>query len=381
MVYIRTTVATLIFVPLALVVVESDWVQVLLPLLSWAAVLIMLAFLSWLLSRSVTRIILVPFSRTSAKNRAVLITGCDSGFGHLTALAMNRMGFFVFAGCFNCNSDGAKKLSREAHHPTRMKVLQMNITKEDDLREAYETVSSLLKSHSCQLFGLVNNAGIMTLAAIEFSPPQSVDDYSKLLDVNALGTIRVSRTFLPLIRQSRGRIVNISSTMARLVTPGTGAYCVSKAACSKFTEVLQVEMSRFGVTVIGIEPWISKTSMITSKDLLESLSESWNVTPDNVKAAYSKSYFYQLLRFMSLFSAIPLDVHPDQVVNAVIEGLTSPEPSPVMTVSHTLLAIPLWIVNDIMPWEYLVYMRKLLFYIIFRLLSIEQLFTRHNPTH
>lgn len=378
MVYVRITVCVLIMVLLSLLVLESDWVHSLTPLLGWGAVCVILAFVSWFVSRSVTRIVLVPFSRISTRSRAVLVTGCDTGFGHLTALTLNRMGFFVMAACYNVNSDGAKRLGREAVHPARIKVLQMDITKEDEVREAFDTVSGILKTSSCHLYGLVNNAGIMRLGETEFSPPQSVHDYSSLLQVNALGVIRVTRTFLPLIRLSRGRVVNISSLMARLVTPGIGAYCVSKAACSKFTEVLQVEMSKFGVTVIGIEPWISKTNMVTGKELLESLCESWDSTPESVKTAYTKSYFHQLFRFMALFSAFPLDVQPEQVVNAVVEGLTSPEPNPVITVSNPVMYIPLWIINEIMPWEFLVFYRRLAFWLIFRLLSIEQLFTG-NP--
>ena len=380
MVYVRLTVASLILVVLSLLVLESNWVHALLPLVGWSAVCFILALISWFFSRSITRIVLVPFSRISTRSRAVLVTGCDTGFGHLTALTLNRMGFFVIAACRQRNSDGAKKLNREAVNPSRIKVLQMDVTSEDEVREAFDTVSSVLKTNSCLLFGLVNNAGIMSLGETEFSPPQSVRDYSALLEVNTLGIIRVTRTFLPLIRQSHGRIVNISSQMARMVTPGIGAYCVSKAATSKFTEVLQVELSKFGVTVVGIEPWISKTNMITAKELLESLSQSWGVTPESVKAAYTKSYFYQLVRFMTIFSGIPFDVQPEQIVDAVVEGLTSPEPSPLITVCNTILSIPLWITNDVIPWEFIAVFRKSMFWLIFRLLSIEQLFTgRHRP--
>jgi NAD(P)-dependent dehydrogenase (short-subunit alcohol dehydrogenase family) len=291
------------------------------------------------------------------------------------------MGFFVLAACYHCNSDGAKKLIREAAHPSRIKVLKMDVTNGKEVKDAFETITSVLRSNSCQLYGLVNNAGIMTLGEIEFSSPQSVQDYDNVLQVNTMGVIRVTRTFLPLIRQSHGRIVNISSSMARLVTPGIGSYCVSKAACSKFTEVLQVEMSKFGVTVVGIEPWITKTNMITGKDLLLSLSQSWDTTPDNVKTAYGKKYFYQLLRFMAIFSAIPFDVQPEQVVDAVVEGLTSPEPSPVIPVMNTILSIPLWIMNELPPVEFVVMCRKWLFWFIFHLLSVEQLFTgRNRPT-
>lgn len=88
------------------------------------------------------------------------------------------------------------------------------------------------------IWALVNNAGVLgNLSPLELC---SREDFTRVLNVNLLGPIEVIRAFLPLVRKSRGRIVNITSAFGRF--PGFGApYCASKFGLEAVTDVLRLE--------------------------------------------------------------------------------------------------------------------------------------------
>lgn len=74
--------------------------------------------------------------------RAVLVTGCDSGFGHQLAGALDRRGFVVFAGCLCPDGEGAQNLIRESSG--NLKVLKLDVTKEEEVQRAKKTVQENL---------------------------------------------------------------------------------------------------------------------------------------------------------------------------------------------------------------------------------------------
>lgn len=89
---------------------------------------------------------------------------------------------------------------------------------------------------SAGLWGLVNNAGITTPTA----PNEwlSKDDFLKVINVNLIGLIEVTRSVLPLLRRARGRVVNMSSMFGRISFIG-GGYCISKFGVEAFSDSLR----------------------------------------------------------------------------------------------------------------------------------------------
>jgi retinol dehydrogenase-16 len=75
------------------------------------------------------------------------------------------------------------------------------------------------------------------------------DEMQKLIDVNVTGLMAVTCTFLPLIRLSKGRIVNISSGHGLVAVPDKSVYAASKFAVQALSESLRVELKPFGVKV------------------------------------------------------------------------------------------------------------------------------------
>ncbi len=81
---------------------------------------------------------LLPRGLIDPQKRAILITGCDTGFGHALAKRLDSLGFTVFAACLHSKGSGADKLRSECS--SRLVVVQMDVTKDDEVLEAVETV-------------------------------------------------------------------------------------------------------------------------------------------------------------------------------------------------------------------------------------------------
>ena len=115
------------------------------------------------------------------------------------------------------------------------------------IQAAVSEVTRLTKN---QLFGLINNAGIAFGGPLEILPIQEI---KRLLEVNVIGVLAVTKAFLPLLRQSRGRIINMGSSSGLLALPCLSTYAASKFALEAITDSLRVELGPFGISVIIIE--------------------------------------------------------------------------------------------------------------------------------
>lgn len=216
--------------------------------------------------------------------KAVFITGCDSGFGNSLARRLDQKGFVVFAGCLLPDREGARQLKEECSE--RLHVVQTDVTDEWLVRGAVKYVKENLGESV--LWAVVNNAGIAIFTEIEWC---SVIQFQRILDVNVLGVVRVTKAFLPLIRQAHGRIINVASLAGRFTMPAFAAYSMSKRACIAFSDALRIEMKKFNVKVVTIEPALYKTPISETGYLEEQNRKSWSETPTEVKNAYGDEYF------------------------------------------------------------------------------------------
>lgn len=172
-------------------------------------------------------------------NQPIVITGASTGIGKATALHLNNLGFRVFAGVRK-EADG-QALVKEASD--KLTPILLDVTDDDSISAA---VAAVTESTSGKLFGLVNNAGLSLNGPLELVP---VSEIKKLMDVNVIGLLAVTKAFLPLLRKSQGRIVNISSGHGLLAVPDKSAYAASKFAVQAISDALRVELRPFGVSV------------------------------------------------------------------------------------------------------------------------------------
>lgn len=180
----------------------------------------------------------------------VVVTGASKGIGRATALYLDKQGFSVFAGIRNA-VDG-QSLQKEAS--SRLKPIQIDVTNADQIKAAADEVARSVGGQG--LAGLVNNAGVAIGAPLEFLP---IDELRRQLEINVVGQVAVTQAFLPCIRQAKGRIINVSSIGGRIAGPNIGAYHASKFALEGLTDTLRIELKRWGIEVISIEPGTIRT--------------------------------------------------------------------------------------------------------------------------
>jgi NADP-dependent 3-hydroxy acid dehydrogenase YdfG len=174
--------------------------------------------------------------------QAVVVTGASTGIGKATALHLDKLGFMVFAGVRQ-ETDG-QALKKEASD--KLRPIFLDVTLGDSIAAAVDTVA---KETGGELYGLVNNAGVSLNGPLELVP---VPDTKQLMDVNVLGLLAVTKAFLPLLRQSKGRLINISSGHGLLAVPDKSVYAASKFAVQAITDSLRVELCPFDVSVSSI---------------------------------------------------------------------------------------------------------------------------------
>lgn len=215
---------------------------------------------------------------------AVMITGCDSGFGKDLAFLLLEQGFVVFCGCL-------RKESMKAFEKDDLAFpILMDVTKNSDVDKASKEVLQWLSGEDDRvLHALVNNAGIGIPGLVDWL---TVSEFKKMVDVNLLGMVRCTKKFLPRLKfqategmYSSARIVNMVS-MAGLVSGGlySVGYEASKHASEVFTANLRQEMKAFGLKVTVINPSFHKTGM--TQELTSDLRRKWKSLP----AAKRKEY-------------------------------------------------------------------------------------------
>ena len=189
--------------------------------------------------------------------KVVLITGCSSGFGLLTAVEMARSDFRVFASMRNLNKRGdLEEAAKNAK--VSLDIIELDVTKQDSIHSALEEVEK--KSGPVDI--LVNNAGNMLWG---FADDVSQEDLCKQMDTNFFGTVNMTKAVIPKMRDRHtGHIINISSLFGLLSTPGVSSYCASKFALEGYMESLRYEGLLDGFYVSMIEPGYFNTLLFNN---------------------------------------------------------------------------------------------------------------------
>jgi NAD(P)-dependent dehydrogenase (short-subunit alcohol dehydrogenase family) len=174
-----------------------------------------------------------------------VVTGASTGIGKACALQFDSLGFRVFAG-IRKQAD-AVALQQEASQ--QLTQIYLDVTKGETIASAAKAVAAAVGDAG--LAGLINNGGIAVGGPLEFL---SVDELRQQLEVNVIGQIAVTQAFLPLLRQGRGRIVNMGSISGRIAMPFLGPYAASKSALGALTDSLRVELYPWDIQVSIVEP-------------------------------------------------------------------------------------------------------------------------------
>ncbi|CAD5222955.1 unnamed protein product [Bursaphelenchus okinawaensis] len=220
------------------------------------------------------------------EKRAVFITGCDYGMGKRAATELAKLGIPVFAGCLS--QESMTQLEEETKHlKTPVTAVKCDITSDEDVKNAVQFVKSRL-INGVQLWAVLNNAGVFST----FGPSEwcNIDVYKKAMELNFYGAVRVSNAFLPLLRESCGRIGVTTSVAARIGIFGGTPYSSAKVALNHWAEATHVENTLFGIYLGIIEPGIFKTLLLDREAKRKRVDSVWETLDEDIKSVYGEEF-------------------------------------------------------------------------------------------
>lgn len=245
-------------------------------------------------------------------NRAVVITGASTGIGAACALHLDRLGFAVFAGVRK-SEDG---VALQKTGSDRLVPLEIDVTDMSTIQKSKAVVAQATGEKG--LYGLINNAGIAIVGPLEAVP---ISDLRQQLEVNVIGQVAVTQAFLPLVRQARGRIINMGSIAGRAATPLMGPYSASKYALEAITDALRLEVQQWGIHVAIVEPG-AITTPIWNKSAIEA-AEREAAIDSELRTLY-KPVVAAVRKVVG--EASKRAISPDAVAKVVEDALTAPTP-------------------------------------------------------
>jgi short-subunit dehydrogenase len=233
--------------------------------------------------------------------KVILITGCSSGFGLLTAVRLAARGHFVWA----TMRDLSKKQLLENElikRNAQATIRALDVTKPSTIKDVIEEIQ---KTHF-HVDVLINNAGY---GIAGFFEDLSEEEIRAQMETNFFGVQNVCREVIPMMRKRlQGKIINISSIAGRVASPCLGAYNTSKWALEAFSESLYYELGLFGISVVLVEPGSYPTNIFTQ-------NAHYAKNFDNAQSPYFR--FSQKLKNISQQSIRKLNKDPDDVARLI----------------------------------------------------------------
>jgi NAD(P)-dependent dehydrogenase (short-subunit alcohol dehydrogenase family) len=192
---------------------------------------------------------------TSFDDKVVLVTGGSSGIGAAVAVRLAQAGAKVVI----TGRHEATLRETAARHANISHVVA-DIARADDVARS---VAEVRRRHG-HLDALINNAGIMEIVPLADASPAHV---RRTWETNVDGLIETTRAALPMLRASRGAIVNLTTTIADQPFANMSVYCASKAAVLALTRSWAQELAPEGIRVNAVSPGPIETPMFSAEKL------------------------------------------------------------------------------------------------------------------
>lgn len=221
---------------------------------------------------------------------AIIITGCDSGIGlELARHFANKYEFKVICGFLGFGrSPGFRELYELSSRKSQLLLQKLDVRSDQDAKDLVVRLSKLQNSGDVRhVKALINNAGVLAYGEFDWL---TWDQITSQVEVNILGTIRITRSLLANIIASNGRIINVTSVCDNVLLPGLAVYAASKSAVSAFSDGLAYEMNKFGVKVIKVKlgDFAKLTNIMAKHD--NNQREMWNDMDERKRSLY-EGYF------------------------------------------------------------------------------------------
>jgi NAD(P)-dependent dehydrogenase (short-subunit alcohol dehydrogenase family) len=267
---------------------------------------------------------------TQAKKQrgpTVAITGSGSGLGRELALGFSAKGFRVFG-----TSQSANESAEFQNHSAggEITLTITDITNEEQVNTWKEQVRKSLNGDGLDL--LINNAGVLTPGPMEVL---SLSAVRLEFEVNVFGSLATIQAFLPLLRQAKGRIVQIGSMTGRFPIPFSGPSSASKAAMEAFADVYRTELKPFNVDFIMVQPGALLTGgPAKTAAQLKQVSENMTVEQKNLYGKYFDQFAKALNKIQD--SGLPASEAAARIIE-ISEQVPAPIRAPVGKDAEELL--------------------------------------------
>ncbi|XP_035231929.1 D-beta-hydroxybutyrate dehydrogenase, mitochondrial-like, partial [Stegodyphus dumicola] len=163
------------------------------------------------------------------------------------------------------------------------------------------------------LWAIVNNAGVQKGFSVELT---GIAEFKDTMEVNAISPVRVTKAFLPLLRQTKGRVINMISLAGRVTMPHFCPYVMSKFAAVAFTECLKQEMDVWGVKVISVEPEMFMTPIVLHT--VKHIDDTCDSLEKDVRDDYGEKFLKGFKEFFECLTSMS-----SNKINVVIDDLES----------------------------------------------------------
>lgn len=210
--------------------------------------------------------------------KTIFITGCSSGMGLTAAHYLKGLGFRIITSC-------RKENDLQSLKEKGFEAVLLDLDSSESIKKASQEISEMTQG---KLYGLFNNAGFGV-----YGPLQEItrEQLERQFSTNVFGLHELTNYLLPLmLAHHEGRIVQTSSVMGFISTPGRGAYAASKYAVEALSDALRLELKNTGIKISLIEPGPITTSFTKNVNQVDAnnhirnpgIAAKFSLTPEDV---------------------------------------------------------------------------------------------------
>ncbi len=263
----------------------------------------------------------------------ILITGCSTGIGLVTAKLLAEKGHSVFAAV-------RKTADAEALKNFGAIPVIMDLNDSESIKTA---VAEIADKTQKKLDALINNAGFIIPGAVE---DLSRDNLRLQFETNLFGLQELTNAIIPWMRaQGHGRIVNLSSILGLISMPFRGAYCASKHALEGLTKAMRMELAPANIQVILIQPGPIKSAFRSNA------TEAYRRYLNIENSPFKNQYESMLTGLEKHKDEKMFTLPPEAVAKKILHAVSATKPK--VNYYVTVPAYSMMILNRLLPARWL----------------------------